>query len=272
MTDRLTHGRARLLREQLSKRDLAVLRSLYQLRLLTSSQIQRLHVAEGSRLTQARRTRSVLQRLSELELVVRLPRHVGGTQSGSTAQIYGLSGLGLAVLEVPGPYGRRRRTVWETKPYFAGHVLAVAELCVGLTEVARRKPTVDLLTFDGEPAAWRRFTGPSGDASTLKPDALVRVGVGDYELSAFIELDMGSESLPTLQRKCHVYAAYWRTGSEQHVHGVFPRVLWLVPDATRTTKVRTMLGRLDAQARHLFAVALHNDGPAVLTVPLGNDA
>jgi hypothetical protein len=267
MTDQSTRGRAGVLRDRIDARDLAILRSLYQLRLATSGQLQRLHVPDGTPATRARRTRAILQRLTRWELVVRLARTIGG-RPGSTAHIYGLSGLGLAILEAPGPYGRRRRTIWETKPYFTRHVLAVAELCVGLTEVARSKPTVDLLAFDGEPAAWRKFIGPDGAPLTLRPDALVRVGVGDYEVSTFIELDMGSESLPTLQRKCLVYIAYWRSGNEQRDHGVFPRVLWLVRDDTRCANVQAMVERLDSTARHLFAVALQTDGPALLTAPV----
>lgn len=258
--------RARL-RSRLTDRDLAVLASLYQLRLLTSRQIQRLHLPDGSTATRSRRTRALLQRLAELGLVVRLERTVGGAQPGSSAQVFGLSGLGLAVLDVQGPYGRRRRTVWETKPYFMQHVLSVAEVCVGLTETARDS-AAELLTFDGEPAAWRRFTSGTGAAVTLKPDAYVRVGIGELERSAFVELDMASESLPTIERKCLTYIGYWRSGAEQRQHDVFPLVLWLVPNEARQHKLREVIQRLVAEAQHLFAIALHSEGPSMLTAPL----
>lgn len=271
MTDGLTRGRAARLRERLSNRDVQVLTTLYQLRLLTSRQVQRLHIEEGSALTKARRTRALLQRLHELGLVVRLARTVGGAQPGSTAQVYGLSGLGLAVLELQGPYGGRRRRVWETKPYFMHHVLGVAELCVGLAELTRDS-RVQVLTFDGEPLAWRRFTGDGGVPTTLKPDAYVRIGIGDFERSAFIELDMASESLPTVQRKCLSYVAYWRSGTEQQAFEVFPLVVWLVPTETRRRQLREVINRLAADTRRLFAVALQADGPVLLTGPLEDEA
>jgi len=63
-------------------------------------QIQRLHLPGGSPVTRARRTRALLQRLTELGVVVRLERTVGGVQPGSSAQVFGLSGRGLAVLNV----------------------------------------------------------------------------------------------------------------------------------------------------------------------------
>jgi hypothetical protein len=260
-------GRHARLRSKLSDRDVAVLSSLYQLRLLTSRQIQRLHLPDGSEITRSRRTRALMQRLTELGVVVRLGRTVGGVQPGSSAQVFGLSGLGLAVLDVQGPYGRRRRTVWETKPYFLHHVLAVADVCVGLTELSR-DGTADLLIFDGEPAAWRRFAGSAGAPVTLKPDAYVRVGIGEFERSAFVELDMASESLPTIERKCLTYVGYWRSGAEQRQHEVFPLVMWLVPNEERQRKLREVIDRLVAEARHLFSVVLHGEGPNVLTAPL----
>jgi hypothetical protein len=267
-TDRPARGRAARLRQRLSERDLAVLGSLHQLRLLTSRMIQRLHVVEGSALTQARRTRALLQRLCELKVVIRLERTIGGVQSGSTAHVYGLSGLGLAVLELQGPYGRRRRTVWETKPYFLHHVLAVAELCIRLTELARTG-AAELLAFDGEPACWRRFTGEDGAPRTLKPDAFVELGIGEFERSAFVEVDLATESLPTVERKCASYISYWRSGIEQQAHGVFPLVLWLAPTEARVHKLGEVIARLAADAQHLFAVMLHADGPAWLTAPAG---
>jgi hypothetical protein len=248
----------------LGERDLAVLSSLDRCRLLRGDQLRRLHLAEGSPLTQSRRTRSLLKRLHELDLVVRLSRVVGDVRSGSSGHIYGLSGLGQAVLDVGGTLGRRRRRIWDTKPYFQDHVLAVAELYVQLVE-ASRTGRCELLDFDGEPACWRRFTGNSGETTTLKPDAYVRVGIGDFERSAFVEVDMASESLSTIQRKCRTFIAYWRTGLEQQRHGVFPLVLWLVPDEQRRTRLNEAISGLAADAQTLFTVALHSDGPNLLT-------
>jgi hypothetical protein len=271
MTAIPSRGRAGRVREELTDRDVSVLASLYQLRLLTARQVQRLHVWDGSATTQARRTRALLRRLNELGVLIRHERRIGGVQPGSTARVYGLSGLGLAVLNVQGLYGRQRRTAWETKPFFSRHVLAVAQLCVELTERAR-SGQAELIQFDGEPACWRRFPGPVGAPVTLKPDCFVRVGVGEFERSAFVEIDMATESLPTVTRKCQTYAAYWRSGAEQQAQGVWPLVVWLVPDHARHVKVQQVIGRLVAEARQLFTVALHTEGSALLTAPTGGAA
>jgi hypothetical protein len=267
MTSALS-ARAAVLRRGLSDRDLAVLASLAELRLLSASQVQRLHVYMGESGTQPRRTRAVLQRLHDLHLVIRMSRVVGGIRAGSTGYIYGLSGLGQAVLNISGTYGRRRRSIWETKPYFQDHVLAVAELCVQLIEACRNS-AADLMAFEAEPACWRRHTGSGGELVTLKPDAYVRVGVGDIERSSFIEVDMATESPATIHRKCQAYVTYWLVGTEQQQHGVFPSVLWLVPDHHRAQRLTEVVRRLPIGMRTIFTVALLQNGPSLLTAPEG---
>jgi hypothetical protein len=249
--------------KRLGERDLAVLTSLQRRRLLTGDQVQRLHVPGVTAATRARRTRAVLRRLHELKLIVRLERTIGGVHAGSSGHICGLSGLGHSVLSLKGQASKRQR-VWETKPPFQDHVLAVAELYVRLVEI-ERVGSAELLTFEGEPVCWRRFSGSNGELVTLKPDAYVRVGIGEIERSAFVEIDMGTESLPFVLGKCRTYIAYWQTAQEQQQHGVFPVVLWLVPDTKRLEQVAQVIRRLPAEAQLLFAAALQPDGPELLT-------
>jgi protein involved in plasmid replication-relaxation len=263
MTARGMAARVARLQQTLGERELAVLASLARVRLLTTDQVARLQVAEGSEATRSRRTRSLLRRLGELGLVVRLGRQVGGVRAGSSSTIFGPSGLGLAVLEVSGPYSRRR-TIWQSRPYFHDHLLAVSELYVRLVEDSRGS-ACEMLAFAAEPACWRRFGGVGGEAVVLKPDAYVRIGVGDYELAWFAEVDLGTESLPTIRRKCQVYLRYWRAGMEQQRSGVFPRVAWLVPDDRRLDGVTQVLQRFAAEAAGLFTVALHTAAPSLLT-------
>jgi hypothetical protein len=243
---------------------MAVLRSLAQLRLLTGEQVRRLHMTEGSPATQARRARSLLQRLTELRLVVRLGRRVGGVRAGSAGYVYGISGHGQAVLSIDGLHGKQRRRVWETSPAFQDHVLCVADTYIALVE-AERRGDVEALDFAAEPAAWRRFPGTHGQAVTLKPDAFVRLGVGELEHSAFAEVDMGTESGPTIARKCEVYARYWRAGIEQSKNEVFPRVLWLASSEHGARRITDVLTRLPREVQPLFHVAFLGGAVAVLT-------
>jgi hypothetical protein len=257
-------GHAVRLREKLSERDRAILGDLDQLRLLTGKQLRRLHFPDGDPITQGRKVRAALQRLDDLGVIVRLSRRVGGIRAGSEGFVIGLSGWGHAVLSLDSDRPRRHRRVVETKPAFQSHVLAVSDLYVSLVEGSRVGHS-ELLEFAGEPGAWRRFGGLGGQAVTLKPDAFVRLGVGDYELATFIEQDMATESLPTIARKLTAYVTYWRTGQEQQTHGVFPRVWWLVPTTARLQAIAQNISRLPRDARALFSVCLTSEAVPSLT-------
>ncbi len=92
-----------------------------------------------------------------------------------------------------------------------------------------------------EPGSWRRFLGIGGESRLLRPDLAVVTAQGEYEDHWFIEVDLGSEHPPTVVRKCHLYEDYRRSGTEQDTHGLFPRVLWVVPDQRRADKLSTAI-------------------------------
>lgn len=257
-------GHAARLLDKLSERDILILVDLERLRLLTGQQLRRLHFPLGDPITQARKVRAALKRLSELGVIVRLSRRVGGIRAGSEGFVVGLSGWGHAVLDLRSDTPRQHRRVIETKLAFQNHVLAVSDLYVQLIEHSRTERS-DLLEFAAEPACWRRFGGLGGQAVTLKPDAFVRVGVGDYELASFIEQDMATESLPTITRKLSVYVTYWRTAQEQQRRGVFPRVWWLVPTTARLQAITQTISRLPRDAHALFSVCLTSEAVPSLT-------
>lgn len=252
---RLQPARVERLRRRLSQRDLAVLASLHRVRLLSLKHIQRLAVTDGSPRARTRRAQLLMTRLTKLGVVVRFDRRIGGIRAGSSGYIYGLSGLGQAVIDTSGPLGGRRRRVWESKPYFQDHMLEVAELYVQLVE-QHRLGRGELLAYDAEPANWRHFTGPGGELVQIKPDAYVRIGRAAIEHSAFIEVDMTTETLPTIQRKSQRYIDYWRSGMEQQWHGVFPKVVWLVQNEHRAERIAGVVKKLASDAQALFEVGL----------------
>ncbi|MER6790626.1 replication-relaxation family protein [Amycolatopsis mediterranei] len=245
------------------------MRDLRELRLMTGGQVLRQHFPDGHAETQSRKARAALARFHRLGLVIRLRRRIGGVRAGSQGYVYGLTGLGLAVLDVGNPAPPRHRRDVETKPAFANHALAVAELRVQLTEFGRQHSTATV-DFAAEPLCWRRFPGPGGEVITLKPDAFVQVDRDGYELTSFVEVDMATESLPTIRRKLDVYVAYWRSGTEQAARGVFPRTWWSVPTTARAEAIQHVIRRLPAEAHYLFAVCLADEAVTRLTA-LPND-
>lgn len=259
MTPRSRSQRARVA-SRLSERDWAVLHDLARVRLLTGRQVQRLHVAEGSALTQARRARAVLERLHDLRLVSRLERRIGGVRAGSAGYVYGLATLGQRLVTQHGPAGGRRlRAPWTPSPSFVDHVLDVSELYVRLRELERADSTIKLLAFDAEPTAWRPWQSADGEELLLKPDAFTSVAVDDIEYLHFVEVDRSTESSTVLRRKAEVYAAYWQSGTEQGRLGVFPRVLFVVPDERRYAQIIDALSRVDPDTWRLFAAVRQAD-------------
>jgi hypothetical protein len=197
--------------------------------------------------------------------VTRLERRIGGVQAGSSGFVYGLSARGQRLVSGVGPAGGRRlRRPWEPSRLFADHVLGVSELYVRLRE-AEAAGELELLGFDAEPAGWRWWLGPSGERLALKPDAVVAVGVGNYEYRSFVELDRATESRTVIKRKALTYVSYWQSGTEQQRFGLFPRVVWLAPEARRRTQLVDVLATLEPDVWQLFRVVLVDDAVPTLS-------
>jgi hypothetical protein len=129
---------------------------------------------------------------------------------------------------------------------------------------ADRSRRFELLELDGEPTCWRSFGGMSDQRQTLKPDSYVRLGIGAYEDSYFIEVDRGTEGTQTLVRQLAIYVAYHASGVEQQSRGVFPRVLWLAPDDKRVAVIEDGVASLAAGDRELFKVARFGDAVSIM--------
>jgi len=245
----ITKGRLAHLARHLSDRDWAVLHTLARVRLATASQLERLHFAGVSR----RQARSALASLVSRRALARLPRQVGGVRAGSAGFVYALDVAGQRLTR---SIESRPQRPWEVGQIFLAHSLAVTELIVGLAEAVRaRCDGAALAQYEGEPGCWRPFTGPGGARAVLKPDAEVILTFGRFEDRWLIEVDRATESRTALDRKLQRYLDYWRTGHEQAATGVFPRVLWVVPDDARRAVMIDALGRLPAESWPLFAAS-----------------
>ncbi|MEQ3551776.1 replication-relaxation family protein [Pseudonocardia nematodicida] len=262
-------ARARTLARHLTDRDRQILRSLADFRLMTGQQLGQLHVDGQTPATAARRRRSVLQRLADCGAIQRLERRIGGIRAGSDGQLFALTPLGLTALRLHDPEvpNHRVRLIGDTAPGFQDHLLAITELYVQLRE-ADDGHHIELLDFQTEPAAWRRFTGPAGETIPLKPDAYLSLGLGELEQRSFVEVDLATESLNVVARKCRRYLEYWQTGTEQAAHGVFPRVWWLVPHTRRELRLRELVAGFAPIEQALFAVGQLDDAAALLTTPV----
>ena len=239
------------LRERLSPRDLAIIRQVAELRLMSARQIQALHFADAEHHNEQAATRArqrVLARLIQERLLAPLDRRVGGVRAGSAGFVLALGPVGQRVLSLGG-----RRRAFEPTLRFFDHTLAIAQLVVDVS-VASRRGQLDLLDCQAEPRCWREFSGMGGGRRLLRPDAFLALGSDAYELRWFIEIDRASESLPVILRKCRLYADYYQSGKEQTAHDVFPRVCWIVPDARRADLLSKAISRDRALPDRLFVV------------------
>jgi len=253
----LTAAAYRELAARLGRRDLDVVKRVADLRFVTGSQLALLCFNLGDDPTvSARAARRALLRLTRLGVLDRLPRQVGGVRAGSAGYIYclGLGGQRLAVEHGWQPERRTRRSL-VPGTLFVRHALQVAELHARLVE-ADRSGSFELLKLSGEPACWRSLGGLAGQRQRLKPDSYVRLGVGDFEHSYFIEVDRGTEGSRALERQLQLYVAYYRSGAEQAKRSVFPRVVWLAPDERRVDVIAASVAGLAEAERELFRVAV----------------
>lgn len=234
----------------LTSLDTEVLGFVAAVRLTTGTQLLRHFWTDGTD-ARARVGRRTLKRLADWRVLDRLDgRARGGVRGGSDTFIYAVGRSGAKLLERRGLVQRRLGTPGERH---ITHTLTATELTVRLYQ-ADRAGELEVLEIQGEPACWRAFLAGLGARVTLKPDLFLRIGAGALEDRWMVEIDMATEHRSTLAAKAHRYHAHYRTGSEQHQHGVYPRVLWVVLDERRAEQVAGVLRHLPTEARRLFSI------------------
>lgn len=198
----------------------------------------------------ARTARYALRRLGEAHVLRALARPVGGVRGGSAARVWQLAPAGARLLRDDGPIYRTH----EPSERFLRHCLAVADAHLALRALVGTDDVSDV-EVAVEPESWQRFAGTGGEPRWLQPDLATTIRTPDYEDRWFIEVDLGTESLPTLLRKCGHYEAYRRAGHEQDAHGSFPLVLWLFTVAERAERLRYAVARATRLTPPLYRYA-----------------
>ncbi len=257
MPQRMTDRQLAALREQLPSRDLAILGDLERFRLLTTRQLQRLHFAAGHASLGAatKACTRVLGRLGSHRLIQALneeQRRKGGARRGSDQLIWQLTGRGDRLLRSLGGDGHRKRYISPSSE-FVKHTLLVSELGVVLRETATRAP-FELVELAVEGLAHRAFVGRHGVKQTLKPDLYAITAGDEYEHHWFIEADRDTERGPHIERKLDAYHKYFSTGRYQAEYGLFPYVLWVVPDTRRGQQLARLISAAKSLRTEIFQV------------------
>lgn len=233
------------------ERDREVLDRIAEHRYLTTHQLQAfVFTSHASDDSAARTTRYVLKRLERTALVRALGRRIGGVRAGSSARVWQLAPAGARLLKDEGTTYRTH----EPSQRFLAHCLAVGDVHLGLRSL-RASPEVSGVTVQTEPASWRRYTGSGGEARWLQPDLAATLTTAEYTDRWFIEVDLGTESLPTLLKKCGQYETYRASGIEQSEHRTFPLVLWVFTKPERAARLRTAVSRSPRLTPQLYRYA-----------------
>lgn len=255
--------------DQLSPRDLAVLDLIALHRFLTTTQLEAFYFDDHhSNASGSRSCRRVLARLERLDLVERPKRRVGGLLAGSAPSVWMLTAVSVrmrSMLHGSGDAGRVR-TPGER---FIAHHLAVADVHLALVR-AQRAGRLVLHHLSVEPASWRTYVGAGGERRVLKPDLLAVIssaGSSEYEDHYFVEIDLATESLPTVLRQCRQYVEYRATGHAQAKDGVFPWVVWVAPER-RAERIRDAIDGARAIDSELFKVTTPGRVVDLLTAAL----
>ncbi|MFE9789224.1 replication-relaxation family protein [Nocardia salmonicida] len=251
---------------RLSPRDKAILTDLAAHGFLTVTQIHVLHFGDLTPTSGLRSAQRVLARLQRERVAGRLTRRIGGHRAGSGGVVYYADELGQRLLRAEGNQ-RTRRRFHEPSTRFLAHQLGIGDARVALVH-ADRTGQLELLRCDIEPACWRSYVGIGGTRVTLKPDLYAETAsppYGEFVDATFIEIDRGTESIPTLIKKCREYEAYRRQGIEQEqADGSFPRVLWSLGAETEDKAIR----RRAALAAAIAADRTLPDGLFQITDPI----
>lgn len=250
---RVSRGQRQLLERGLTERERAILDDIDRFRFLTSKQVEALHFSHLT--TQAAATRicnRILKRLYGYRVIEHLERRVGGIRAGSASYVWMIGAVGERLLRADAEVRVRRR---EPSLHFMRHCLAIADCVIALKRGAAAE-SYGLQSIDTEPSCWRRYLARSGGMELLKPDLSAVTVQGEFEDHWFIEIDRGTESIPTLIRKCRQYLTYRQTGQEQDSLGVFPIVLWVLPDERRLERLREALASARGLDAAIFRLAI----------------
>jgi hypothetical protein len=253
---RVRQAHVEWLLERLSSRDQAVIFGVGRVRLLTSSQIERLYFPDLSGRSRSVVRSRVLKRLIDWRVLTSLPRRIGGISGGGSAQtVYALDSAGQSLYAILSQQtnrtGRIRRPSVPGER-FVRHTLTISELYVLAIE-AGRSDKMRLVAFTAEPEAWF----PDGLGGLMKPDAYLVVSSGETEDTWAVEVDKATEHVPALRRKLTAYLDYVKRG-ELGPDGVLPRVLITVPDERRLLAVSGVIAALPEPASKLFMVSIED--------------
>lgn len=244
-------------------------------RFATTTQLARLTALEyASSASALRQTQRHLANLAQQRLLTSLERRVGGWQGGSAVTIWAATTRGQRLVaadegdEVP-----RRQRPREVSTTFLDRLLAITEVRTGIEEAVRQEADTEVAVAL-EPECWRTALSPSGQVQVLRPDLAVTITSPSYEDRYLIEVDRATENPGRVIATCWRYQEHQAASSQASDGGVFPLVVWLVPNDRRRHRLERAIAHSSGLLRDLFRVirldqlpTLIHGGPAAIPTP-----
>ena len=240
-------------------------------RFATTTQLARLTAPEyASPASALRQTQRHLASLAQQRLLTSLERRVGGWQGGSAVTIWAATTRGQRLVAAEDEEAPRRQRPREVSTTFLDHLLAITEVRTSIEEAVRQEADTEAAVAL-EPDCWLTRLGPSGQVQVLRPDLAVTITSPSYEDRYLVEVDRATENPGRVIATCWRYQEHQAQASDD---GVFPLVVWLVPNDRRRHRLERAIAHSTGLLRDLFRVirldqlpALVHGGPAAIPTP-----
>ena len=151
--------------------------------------------------------------------------------------------------------------------------MAITEVRTSIEESVRQQTDTETAVAL-EPDCWRTALSPSGQVQVLRPDLAVTVTSPSYEDRYLIEVDRATENPGRVIATCWRYQEHQAASSQASDDGVFPLVVWLVPNDRRRHRLERAIAHSSGLLRELFRVirldqlpTLIHGGPAAIPTP-----
>ena len=239
-----------LTKQGLCQLDITILQTIYQFRLMTAQQIQRLYFYNHpSILSAGRACNRTLYHLMKAKYLYQPERQIGGMRITSIPRTYALTTRGFRSLE----NNHRRHHRYEPGLLFLDHTLAIGDIYCDIVSYSRNKDWY-ISHIETEPSCWRPFNTLTGKSTILKPDLRIHLQLRNTELSWFIEIDRATSHKKAITTKLQTYLDYYLSGKEQLENNVFPRVIWVVPMVQRHIWMEKIISTFNHKIPGLFIV------------------
>ena len=243
-------------------------------RFATTTQLARLTALEyASPASALRQTQRHLASLAQHRLLTSLERRVGGWQGGSAVTVWAATTRGHRRVAAEGEEVSRRQRPREVSTTFLDHLLAITEVRTSIEEAVRQEADTEAVVVL-EPECWRTALSPSGQVQVLRPDLAVTITSPAYEDRYLVEVDRATENPGRVIATCWRYQEHQAASSQAGDGGVFPLVVWLVPNDRRRHRLERVIAHSTGLLRDLFRVirldqlpTLIHGGPAAIPTP-----